>query len=129
MVLQVSRAKLTVLGRIHFSIHYPDLNFESRKIIWKTFFTRTLKQQGLEFNISEEDLDRLAKREMNGRQVSLFLISYTSCDYSFQIKNTVSNAQSIALETQSPLSVEHVDAVLEVVSDWNTAKAQQVESS
>jgi hypothetical protein len=44
--------------------------------------------------------------------------------YLFQIKNTISNAQSIALETQSPLSVEHVDTVLEVVNDWNKAKEQ-----
>lgn len=43
-------------------------------------------------------------------------------DCLLQIKNTVSNAQSIALETQSPLSVEHVDAVLDVVEDWGTAR-------
>ena len=46
-----------------------------------------------------------------------------------KIKNTVSNAQSIALETGASLSVEHIDAVLDVVSDWNSAKEGMALSS
>jgi SpoVK/Ycf46/Vps4 family AAA+-type ATPase len=54
------------LGRIHFSILYPDLDFESRKKIWKMFFAKVMKNAS---EISKEDLDRLANRKMNGRQV------------------------------------------------------------
>lgn len=54
------------LGRIHFSILYPDLDFESRKTIWKMFFAKVMKNAN---EICDEDLDRLANRNMNGRQV------------------------------------------------------------
>lgn len=57
---------LTVIpGRIHFSIHYPDLDFESRKAIWRTFFGKALKNA----TISEDEFNRLAEHKMNGRQV------------------------------------------------------------
>ena len=90
-------------GRIHFCVHYPDLNFESRKQICKTFLSRAMDQQD---DISLEDMDKLATHEMNGRQ----------------IKNAVSSAQSIALEAESPLLTKHFNAVLEVVSDWHKAR-------
>ncbi|PAV22548.1 AAA family ATPase [Pyrrhoderma noxium] len=90
-------------SRIHFCVHYPDLNFDSRKQIWKTFLSRAMDQQD---DISREDMDKLATHEMNGRQ----------------IKNVVSSAQCIALEAESPLLVEHINAVLEVASDWHKAR-------
>ncbi|KAJ7047085.1 P-loop containing nucleoside triphosphate hydrolase protein [Mycena alexandri] len=90
-------------SRIHFSIHYPDLDFDSRKTIWQTFFAKVLKDP-----IRPEDLDRLASIQMNGRQ----------------IKNAVSSAQCIALDANVPLSVEHVDTVLDVVEAWHTAQEQ-----
>ena len=58
-------------GRIHFSIPYPDLDFEARKRIWKMFFGKATSGAG-KFN--EEDIDRLAVHEMNGRQVR-----YSAC--------------------------------------------------
>ncbi|THG97095.1 hypothetical protein EW026_g4850 [Hermanssonia centrifuga] len=94
-------------SRIHFCVHYPDLDKPSRLAIWRTFFQKAFGDPGA-MTISEADLDRLATREMNGRQ----------------IKNAVSSAQSIALEAGAPLSVAHVDKVLDVVSDWNAAQAQ-----
>jgi hypothetical protein len=80
-----------------------------------------------ECKISDEEVDRLAKLKMNGRQVSFLLSSLgnktsNGSQLSLQIKNTLSNARSIALETQTSLSVVQVNAVLDVVSDWNTAK-------
>jgi len=96
-------------SRIHFSILYPDLDFESRKTIWKMFFAKVMKNA---CEISEEDLNRLANRKMNGRQ----------------IKNAVSSAQCIALECKEPLSVEHIETVLDVVNDWKNARQDLVES-
>ncbi|KAF8183562.1 P-loop containing nucleoside triphosphate hydrolase protein [Mycena galopus ATCC 62051] len=90
-------------SRIHLSIHYPDLGFDSRRQIWQTFFAKVIKNPN---DISPEDLDRLARIRKNGRQ----------------IKNIVSSAQCIALDAKMDLSVEHVDAVLEVVDDWDTAQ-------
>ncbi|KAJ7762396.1 P-loop containing nucleoside triphosphate hydrolase protein [Mycena maculata] len=91
-------------SRIHFSIHYPDLDFDSRKKIWKTFFAKVLKDPA---SITPESLDRLANLPMNGRQ----------------IKNVVSSSQCIALDANADLTVEHIDAVLDVVDDWHVATA------
>ena len=57
------------LGRIHFCIQYPDLDFTSRKAVWKTFIRKALKDPT---GVSEEDVDRLSEHKMNGRQVSFF---------------------------------------------------------
>ena len=50
-------------GRIHFSVNYPELDFDSRKIIWAMFFKRSST------DISDEELCRLASYRINGRQV------------------------------------------------------------
>ncbi|KAK0441848.1 P-loop containing nucleoside triphosphate hydrolase protein [Armillaria borealis] len=91
-------------SRIHFCVHYPDLDYNARSVVWRTFLAKgTLDPaQG----ISDFDLDRLARLELNGRQ----------------IKNIVGSAQSIALQYNAPLSVEHVDMVLEVMSEWRKTR-------
>ncbi|KAF8824540.1 hypothetical protein HHX47_DHR8000307 [Lentinula edodes] len=95
-------------SRIHFSIQYPDLDFDARKLIWKTFFTKVMDQSNF---ISPEDLDRLAGYQLNGRQ----------------IKNMVGSAQAIALDRNAPLTVEHVDTVLDVVNSWNSESSMSSE--
>ncbi|KAF8055356.1 P-loop containing nucleoside triphosphate hydrolase protein [Lyophyllum atratum] len=66
-LMAIGSVQLTeVQGRIHFSIRYPDLDFKSRKAVWKTYFDKTLQSPD---DISEEDLDRLSGYKMNGRQV------------------------------------------------------------
>lgn len=56
---------------------YPDLDFASRKTVWKTFLSRA---DTVKSGISERDLVRLARKPLNGRQVRLHacLISYVS---------------------------------------------------
>lgn len=41
-----------------------------------------------------------------------------------QIKNVVSTAKSIASSESSPLSLKHVQTVLEVMQDWQVAKSE-----
>ncbi|EKM59476.1 uncharacterized protein PHACADRAFT_249997 [Phanerochaete carnosa HHB-10118-sp] len=93
-------------SRIHFCVKYPDLDFDARKAIWKTFFT---KSQISPEDVTEDDVDRLAKYPLNGRQ----------------IKNAVSTAKSIAMDQDSRLLAEHVDTVLEVMNDWHVAKTER----
>jgi len=90
-------------SRIHFCIKYPDLGFDSRKAVWKTFIAKASKGSS---NISEDELDRLAGYTLNGRQ----------------IKNAVSTAQCIALDQNSQLLVDHIETVLETLSNWQQAK-------
>jgi len=51
-------------SRIHFCIKYPDLDFDSRKAVWKTFFGKALERPG---DVNEENLNRLSLYKMNGR--------------------------------------------------------------
>ncbi|KLO11230.1 P-loop containing nucleoside triphosphate hydrolase protein [Schizopora paradoxa] len=87
-------------SRIHFSINYPKLGVSARKSVWRTFFNRA------KIEIGDADLDRLAARDINGRQ----------------IKNAFSSAMTISIEDGSTkLGLEHIDDVLEVLSNWQSA--------
>ncbi|KIJ50942.1 hypothetical protein M422DRAFT_27065 [Sphaerobolus stellatus SS14] len=99
-------------SRIHFSIWYPDLEFDARKIIWKEFLKKATNMEGKDLQFSEVDIDRLAGYKLNGRQ----------------IKNVMSNAHSIALDSESPLKLEHIDTVLEIVGNWEKAKKTMMNS-
>ncbi|KAJ8593330.1 P-loop containing nucleoside triphosphate hydrolase protein, partial [Rhizopogon salebrosus TDB-379] len=92
-------------SRIHFTVLYPHLNETSRRQIWKTFIAKTPSAG----SITDDEIDALAKEDMNGRQ----------------IKNTISTAHSISLDQDEPLSAEHIRTVLEVARDWSKARYEQ----
>jgi hypothetical protein len=56
----------TRLGRISFSINYPDLDFVARRKVWSMFLAKAIKGGK---PIDDSDIDRVAQRELNGRQV------------------------------------------------------------
>ncbi|KAL9577946.1 MAG: hypothetical protein Q9212_006038 [Teloschistes hypoglaucus] len=89
-------------SRIHFSIQYPDLDTESRRIIWRNFVKSP--------EVTEAELCELAEWKLNGRQ----------------IKNTVACAKSIAWEEGAELSKRHVDIVLEAIAEFSTAAQDQL---
>ncbi|OAX38624.1 P-loop containing nucleoside triphosphate hydrolase protein [Rhizopogon vinicolor AM-OR11-026] len=101
----IAQCDLAFESRIHFTVHFPHLNEPSRRQIWKTFIAKTPSAG----NITEDEIDSLAKEIMNGRQ----------------IKNTISTARSISLDENVPLSVEHIRTVLEVAMDWSKAREEQ----
>ena len=96
--------------RIHFSLHYPDLDVASRRQLWQTFFARSTAAGTLQTNITSAQLGELADHNLNGSQ----------------IKNLVSSAQSQALQEQEPLSMADIRTVLKVASDWMTAVEREV---
>nr|GAT46318.1 AAA family [Mycena chlorophos] len=98
-------------SRLHFSIYYPELGVDSRRQIWRTFLGRAMGHAIS--SIASEDLDRLAKIPLNGRQ----------------IKNTVSNAECVAVDAHESFSLEHIDAVLEVMNDWEKAKREALQAA
>ncbi|EXJ54392.1 hypothetical protein A1O7_09731 [Cladophialophora yegresii CBS 114405] len=53
-------------SRIHVTVNYPSLSTESRRHIWQTFL-------GHDHPIGSKDLDRLAKVNLNGRQIKNIL--------------------------------------------------------
>ncbi|KAE8447854.1 hypothetical protein EG329_010083 [Mollisiaceae sp. DMI_Dod_QoI] len=93
-------------SRIHVSLHYPDLEFDARKEIWKNFITKAQKGEKDPRAIGLEEMNRLAAHPLNGRQ----------------IKNLVGSARSIASECGENLDASHITTVLDVMSDWENAK-------
>lgn len=67
-------------SRIHVPIRYSSLDAASRRAIWRNFCERVPGAADDEVVITEEQLDRLARHELNGRQ----------------IKNIVKTAESLA---------------------------------
>ncbi|KAK7552325.1 P-loop containing nucleoside triphosphate hydrolase protein [Phyllosticta citricarpa] len=98
-------------SRIHFSLHYPDLNEDSRKQLWRSFLNRLKRVSQLQVSIDAAQINELAKHDLNGRQ----------------IKNLISNSLSMALhEKSSALRIDHVRTSLNVLWDWRKAVEQEL---
>ncbi|KAB2575726.1 putative 26S protease regulatory subunit-like protein [Lasiodiplodia theobromae] len=87
-------------SRIHLQIAYPDLDVAARRQIWERMVAMSTEGGGQEerSGIGAEELERLARAELNGRE----------------IKNLVKSAQLLASFEGVPLAVEHVETVLRV---------------
>lgn len=81
-------------SRIDLTIHYPDLDFESRLRIWQTVI-----QPGSDDNsITMEEVEDLATIAMNGRQ----------------IKNVIKTARMLAGTDKKGLGIGHLQTILKV---------------
>ncbi|KAF2132112.1 P-loop containing nucleoside triphosphate hydrolase protein [Dothidotthia symphoricarpi CBS 119687] len=84
-------------SRIHFKLHYGDLDVASRSAIWKNCIG-SVPAAVSTAGISEKDYEQLAALKLNGRQ----------------IKNAVACAVSIAMEEKAALSVEGIRVILDM---------------
>lgn len=87
-------------SRIHLTIDYPKLDLASRLHVWKTFIglTESNGSGASTTDITEQDLQRIAKEELNGRQ----------------IKNIVKTARLLAAGDKEALGLDHIETVLRV---------------
>jgi AAA+ superfamily predicted ATPase len=85
-------------SRIHLTIQFPKLNFDSRLHIWKTFVRPKSSESKYASNIEDEGLKQLANSNLNGRQ----------------IKNVVKTARLLAASEKKSLEIDHIEAVLRV---------------
>ncbi|KAF7958090.1 hypothetical protein EAE96_003657 [Botrytis aclada] len=92
-----SEIDLAFQSCIHFSVDYPDLTESSRESVWANFINTISKKIGT-LTIDPADIKKLARLELNGRQ----------------IKNAVSCAISLAREEKKPLSVNHIEMILSI---------------
>lgn len=81
-------------SRIHLIIHYPALDIASRLHIWKT----CVRMGNSESQLTDRDLENLAKNEINGRQ----------------IKNIVKTGRLLSKQQNVPLAMDHLEMVLKV---------------
>jgi len=82
-------------SRIHVAIKYKDLTVDARRTVWNQFVTTAEDSAQYGVHIEESDIDQLAKRQLNGRE----------------IRNLVKSALLLAWSAQEPMSLKHVDVV------------------
>ncbi|RAK97919.1 ATP-binding protein [Aspergillus ibericus CBS 121593] len=91
-------------SRIHVALRYGDLTTKAKRSVWKMFLERVQAKEGVQTaTFTEKDFDLLARHNLNGRQ----------------IKNSVRTAQALAVNEQTPLSMEHIKRVLEVAETFD----------
>jgi AAA+ superfamily predicted ATPase len=81
-------------SRIHVSMEYPGLNISSRRHVWSNFLSMSKYPNEL----SDSDLELLAAKDLNGRQ----------------IKNLLKTSQLLACRKDSPLKLEHINTVINI---------------
>lgn len=85
-------------SRIHVAIQYPDLDSKARQSIWSNFLTRTTETYQYGVQVSPTEIDELAARALNGRE----------------IRNLVKSAQLLASRSKEALKKQHIDIVWRV---------------
>ncbi|CAI6267882.1 unnamed protein product [Periconia digitata] len=85
-------------SRIHLTIDFPKLDFQSRLQVWRTFVRPGNTESNYASDLSHAEIEKLALAEMNGRQ----------------IRNIVKTARLLAAGEQSRLALGHIEAVLRV---------------
>jgi hypothetical protein len=84
-------------SRIHLTLNYAELDKPSRRQVWSNFLSRKTGSNEASM-ITDADLDRLAKVQLNGRQ----------------IKNVLKTAQLLADRYEKGLGMSHLDTVLKL---------------
>ena len=86
-------------SRVHLALKYNALTATARKELFINFIKRTSKDAP---TLDDATIDRLAAVDINGRQ----------------IKNAVRTASALAKDEGVPLNEDHLQAVLETISDF-----------
>ncbi|EHA47386.1 hypothetical protein MCOR27_006928 [Pyricularia oryzae] len=87
-------------SRIHLSLEYPPLNFDARRTVWTGFLERQDADERSEskHTVTSDDIERLARLELNGRQ----------------IRNVLKTSNLLAFHQGEKLGFDHLKTVLEV---------------
>lgn len=110
LILTTNRVNVfdpAIKSRIHLAIKYQALTLSSRRDLWKVFISRACSHHLVGW-LDDDCLDRLAREELNGRQ----------------IKNAVRTAQALALSDGCELDVKHIDQSLTAMSMFESDFAE-----
>ncbi|KAF2396473.1 P-loop containing nucleoside triphosphate hydrolase protein [Trichodelitschia bisporula] len=88
-------------SRIHLTLKYPELDFQSRATIWKTF----LKRAQPVADVSDAEINRLAQAALDGRKVS----------------NVVKTARILASQTGRAVRYGDIEKVLRITEGLTIA--------
>jgi SpoVK/Ycf46/Vps4 family AAA+-type ATPase len=101
MFLTTNRVKAfdeAFLSRIHVALHFEELTQESKEQVWTAF----LKKVGT--NLAPEQIQDLARRNVNGRQ----------------IKNAARTAHSLAVGRGETVGFRHFVETLDALDEFTT---------
>ena len=87
------------LSRIHVALHFNPLSLASKIQVWKAFI---LKMGDNVESFNPEQIEELAKRNINGRQ----------------IKNAARTAHSLAVSRGQKVSFEHLRITLDAIDEF-----------
>ncbi|KAL6821724.1 P-loop containing nucleoside triphosphate hydrolase protein [Trichoderma sp. SZMC 28015] len=79
-------------SRIHFYLDYPDLDVDTRRILWRSFMARSAASGKVTVDVAEHELEGLAEFPLNGRQ----------------IKNIMNITQIVAVRRGIPITCEGI---------------------
>ncbi|KAK4127574.1 P-loop containing nucleoside triphosphate hydrolase protein, partial [Parathielavia appendiculata] len=77
-------------SRVHFCFEYGALDASARKAIWTAFLNKIKQDTDVQVAAGEEEIEKLAQRELNGRQ----------------IKNVVHLSQAVAAQRQTAITLD-----------------------
>ena len=92
-------------SRIHVSLRYADLSPDAKRSIWLAFLKRVNGHTLAHGGLTAEELRMLGEKKVNGRQ----------------IKNIVKTAGALAQGRQERLSFVHLEQVLDLMEQFDTA--------
>ncbi|KAI9774020.1 MAG: hypothetical protein M1839_001904 [Geoglossum umbratile] len=110
LVLPTNRVETfdgAVQSMVNLPLKFNDFDEPARKAIWTTFLKKSCKVSGgrdVTVVISLDQLNGLARKELNGREV--------------HIKNTVHMTHSLAVNTKVSLSYTHLEDALSVTEEF-----------
>jgi hypothetical protein len=98
MIITTNRARViddAIQSRIHIKINLPGLSLTAKRSLWSAF----LDTNKIDHALTEDDLEGLAKADLNGRE----------------IKNLLRSAVLMARKERAPLALSHVQVVLDIL--------------
>jgi SpoVK/Ycf46/Vps4 family AAA+-type ATPase len=110
-----------IRSRIHLALRYGPLGVDTRKGIWNTFLQNAITAGG-KADYSDENLDDLAKHDLNGRQVGTCFVEVMSsyADRFLQIRNAVRAAHALASQEGAVTSYSHLEIVIDSGKEFET---------
>jgi SpoVK/Ycf46/Vps4 family AAA+-type ATPase len=105
-----------MMSRVHIALCYPDLGHDARKKIWESFLERAPKG---EVKLRSKELEKLAARNLNGRQVCSDFQTETCVLTSIQIKNAFRAAYVLA--DGAPVLFSNFETILNLGDEFNQA--------
>jgi AAA+ superfamily predicted ATPase len=92
-------------SRIQLALHYQNLDFPSRRKIWRNFMNRlkNMEEPNIDFEDIADHIDDLAKEDMNGRQ----------------IRNAITTARQLAQYKGKDFCYAHLKHVISVAGKFD----------